>query len=158
MIRSLAILALTIGLAAGQVSGQVIKFTYRQSLSWSGKQVDIWKNGETVQATVSSLSWQIGGDSASATLDTTYVLAVEQYEELGRSILSIQPSDIAKSANMRGRDGTRCTIEYGSAQNSIQYSIWSPHYKTEERGLTQFVQTCALILTTVNLKPSNYLR
>jgi hypothetical protein len=90
-------------------------------------------------------------------VDTTFKITKIEFEHITQSILQIDGNAIAKSLNFTGLDGTICSIEFGNFQNTVSYSVWSPHYKTEERHLEIFLETFKLILKMGNFDPKKIL-
>lgn len=92
-----------------------------------------------------------------APIDTNYIIDIAVYEAISQTIETINFPTIAKSFNTLGHDGNTCTIEYGSWQNTLKLSIWSPEFDTENRGLSTFLEACESILKVANLDPKEIL-
>ncbi len=56
-----------------------------------------------------------------------------------------------------GKDGTECEISYDTGGDKILYRYWSPDYETNERGLSDFLNTCKQIIIAAKLAPKDIL-
>ena len=153
MMRAVLLYVLVFCASLWKVDAQTIRFTYRHALTASGTTVDIVREGAEARVVVSWINYR---DSISSAVDTAHSLTVDQYNAIVSSINSIDSNDVARASQTRGRDGTTCTIECDPPLTPIHYVVWSPDINTKERGSTQFLATCKLILTAAKLKPSKY--
>ncbi|HUW05680.1 MAG TPA: hypothetical protein VMW01_05425 [Williamwhitmania sp.] len=84
--------------------------------------------------------------------DTTFSLGEQQYSALCKVLANLQHSDFSK-ASVHGKDGVECCLEYGEVNKPVVYKFWSPDYDTEASGLTEYLNTCPLLLKMVGLDP-----
>jgi hypothetical protein len=79
-------------------------------------------------------------------IDTTYSLTSSEFDTMKALVTSISTTDILKSINGWGEDGTYWRLSFGDLQSRISYDLWTVDYKTKERGLEKYVETCEYIL------------
>lgn len=80
-------------------------------------------------------------------IDTAYVLTSSEFNKLVTMVTSISTTDIIKSMNGWGEDGTYWYLSYGDFQSKVSYDLWTIDYKTKERGLEKYVDICEYILS-----------
>ncbi len=88
--------------------------------------------------------------------DSTFLIGIDTFKQLSADVLKLNNIDVVK-ANLDGRDGTTCKIEYGSADKVVKYEFWSPDFETEQRGLTNFLNACKKIIDAEYLRPKDVL-
>ncbi|WP_298543559.1 hypothetical protein [uncultured Aquimarina sp.] len=86
----------------------------------------------------------------------TYELTVEEFENIEKTIASIDSSKIYEHIGMAFSDGYSCEIEYGNSFNSIKYKVHSPGFKGKNRS-PNFSKACRLILEAAYIKPRKIL-
>jgi len=84
--------------------------------------------------------------------DTTFLIEKKIFKEISRALINLKKSDFSK-AEIHGKDGIECSLKFGTVNNTIDYSFWSPDIETENRGLTEYLKVCKQLIETVNLKP-----
>ena len=88
--------------------------------------------------------------------DTVFAINVDEFEALSNAVLKLNDMNVAK-AELSGKDGTTCNIEFSSADKTVKYEFWSPDYETEQRGLTDFLNACKQIIEAAHLRPKDVL-
>lgn len=133
-----------------------VKFTFQHSLRIPFKVVEVSivpsKDHAKVSLKCDPMIYD-GENWKSSPLDTIYRISRTDYDQIISTIESIQYSETMNHFNTTGTDGTMCILEYGSWQNSIKLSIWSPDADTKNRKLEEFLETCKLILWSAQLDP-----
>ncbi|MEI6854442.1 MAG: hypothetical protein WCL06_16465, partial [Bacteroidota bacterium] len=85
-------------------------------------------------------------------IDTTYNIDNIRFDSI--VLLTNKLSSIdTNNANIRGKDGTWCILEFGTSNNKTSFSFWTPNYYTKYRGLSGFMDICTQIILIANLKP-----
>jgi len=79
-------------------------------------------------------------------IDTSFILKKELFLKTKKSINKINSSNFLRAKEYGFLDGYKSTLKYGGFGGEISYSFKSPNQRTEERGLTKYLNTCILIL------------
>lgn len=84
-------------------------------------------------------------------IDTTFVIKEDAFNIISEEVLKLSKCDFSKSKE-NGLDGAAYSLEFRFERKEIEYNIWSPDYKTEERGLTNYLKVCKRIIEIAGLK------
>lgn len=68
------------------------------------------------------------------TVDKTISLTKEQYDSIVKAVFSIHASEVSNSFVANGIHGYYINIEFGTTQESIKYSVWSPGLRGKKKG------------------------
>lgn len=133
-----------------------VKFTFQHSLRIPFKKVEIsiTQGADNAQVSLKCDPMIYDGENwKSNPLDTTYRISKSDYNRITNTIESIKFSEMMNHFNTMGTDGTMCILEYGSWQNSIKLSVWTPDADTKNRKLEEFLKACELVLQSAQLDP-----
>jgi hypothetical protein len=145
-------LTLILVLALGsQIKGQgiqVIELKFRHSLRIPYNKVDIKAMNIDDKYVLTVKVDPMNNDEKwnNSRVDTTYTLTSSEFNKLKTMLTSISTTDILKSMNGWGTDGTYWHLSFGDFQSKVSYDLWTIDYKTKERGLEKYVETCEYIL------------
>ncbi|BDD10815.1 hypothetical protein FUAX_32470 [Fulvitalea axinellae] len=89
-------------------------------------------------------------------VDTTFNISKKKFETIANKVRTLRGVDLEKSI-VTGLDGYRSSIEFGSYQNKITYTFWSPNLNTKERGLSDFLNLCKDIIKVGKLRRNEVL-
>ena len=89
-------------------------------------------------------------------IDTTFIIDNTAFKKVSREVYKLSKCDFSKSEIM-GLDGYDCTIKFGFEGKEKTYNFWTPNYDTEERGLTDYLKACNLMIKTAGLKTEEIL-
>ena len=89
-------------------------------------------------------------------IDTTFIIDNTTFKKVSREVIKLTKCDFSKSEVM-GLDGYSCKIKIGFEGQEKTYDIWTPNYDTKERGLTDYLKACILIIKTAGLKTEEIL-
>lgn len=93
---------------------------------------------------------------ANTKIDTSFIIASKLFVDLANEVLALNKTNLTK-ALLGGKDGTECTIEFGTFGSTVAYKFWSPDYDTEQRGLTDFLKLCKKLIEIGGLKTKEIL-
>ncbi|MCW5909888.1 MAG: hypothetical protein KIT62_02380 [Cyclobacteriaceae bacterium] len=79
-------------------------------------------------------------------IDTAYSLTQEEFNRIKEMVTSISTTDMINGMIGWGHDGTTWRLSFGDFQNRVSYQMWTIDYKTKERGLKQYLETCEYIM------------
>lgn len=137
-----------------------IKFTFHHSMRIPYQEVIIsitpFKDNAKLKLTCDPMQYD-GKHWNPNPIDTIITVSKYDYNLIIDNIQSFNYNEIINESQTSGLDGTVCELEYGSWQNSVIISIWSPDYDTKNRKLDKFLETCEFILKCANLNPKEIL-
>jgi len=89
-------------------------------------------------------------------IDTTFTIDNSTFKKVSKEVIKLTKCDFSKSEIMV-LDGYSCEIKIGFNGQEKIYDILTPNYDTEERGLTEYLKACELIIKTAGLKTEEVL-
>jgi hypothetical protein len=122
------------------------KFTCSKRVPYNSITIKFNKHGDDVTLKIFSKPLSDDNQWANTIVDTSLMIRSEIFDQLIHEVLSLNKIDLYKAFEMAGLDGTNCTIEFGSFGNTIGYTFWTPSARTEQRGLTNFLNLCKKIV------------
>jgi len=89
-------------------------------------------------------------------IDTTFSIDNATFKKVNREVIKLTNSDFSKSERII-LDGFNCSIKFLFKGQEKTYDIDTPNLDTEERGLTDYLKVCELIIQTAGLKTEDVL-
>ena len=75
-------------------------------------------------------------------IDSVRQLTTSEFELVQKMFVDLKTTDLLKSFNGGGTDGTSTQLTFGDFQNRIAYTVWTLEHKTADRGLQGFRDIC----------------
>jgi hypothetical protein len=75
-------------------------------------------------------------------IDSVRQLTTSEFELVQKMVVELKTTDLLKSFNGGGTDGTSTQLTFGDFQNRIAYTVWTLDHKTADRGLQGFRDIC----------------
>ena len=75
-------------------------------------------------------------------IDSVRQLTTSEFELVQKMFVELKTTDLLKSFNGGGTDGTSTQLTFGDLQNRIAYTVWTLDHKTADRGLQGFRDIC----------------
>jgi hypothetical protein len=89
--------------------------------------------------------------------DTSFNIALKDYENLTTKVLAISSQAILKNIDYGGFDGTSWNISFGGIGGAMSYTVWTPESKTMQRNLVDFVKVSRIFIEMSGLKTDEIL-
>ncbi len=89
-------------------------------------------------------------------IDTSFEIEEKDFRKISDEIPNIIKSDFTKS-DVVGLDGATYSLKFKFNGKEKEYNFWTPDYDTKERGLTNYLKICKLIIETAGLKEKEVL-
>lgn len=94
------------------------------------------------------------GSFQKSIIDTSFLIDRTEFQKIIGLIKNISANEIFSQETL-GDDGSTCRICFGTHQNYVSYSVWSPDYNTKERRLESFMLAFKTIIELAKIDPEN---
>ena len=136
---------------------EYIQFTLTHSMRipYNYVRIDYTKSDSAFYLTVYSKALNDNKKFKSTTFYKHYKSDKKTFNQIVEKLKKLDEIDLSEALPQGGKDGTRCTISFGTRVRTISYNCWAPDYETKNRGLLVYYNICVELIKLARLKPED---
>jgi len=131
--------------------------THSMRIPYNYIRIEFTKSDSVFYLTVNSKALDNNRKFKSTTFLKHYKSDMKTFNRLVTKLKKLEEVDLKKALPLGRRDGTSCTISFGTRERTISYNCWSPDYETKERGLIEYYNICVELIKLAKLKTEDIL-